>query len=493
MSSLSRRRFLETLASIGVVAKAGVIAPLGCSSAEASPALDELERRLPGRVLRPGSPEYAEYTTPWNLRWTGERPIAQAVVRATSAADVATALKWANETGTPIVARSGGHSYAGYSTTTGVTIDVSSMTNVAYDASTGRATLGGGVRNAHVYAELAKVERTVTHGRCYGVGVAGLVLGGGIGFNMRRIGLTCDQLASTEVVLASGEIVRASATENDDLFWAARGAGGGQFGIHTSFVFDTHPAPDVVAFDRTFKEKLDELVPALFTIAREAPRALGLKITVRVTPGADGKNAVVLNLLGQWVGPRADFDAWFAPLLAIATPDPALGFVREDKYWPAQKDLSDKGEKEFMYERSRYAIEPLDDRAAAKVLESLRAWPGTKVSASWKGFLTGGAVSDVAPDATAFVHRRDWLLTTTDLNWSTEDDPARVLAALEWVDALHEDMRAFTSDETYQNFIDESQTDWPKAYHGANFDRLVGIKRKYDPRNVFRFAQSIPV
>lgn len=176
-----------------------------------------LSRLLPGRVLRPGGVDFDDIATPWNLRWS-DRPRPEGIVRAASAEDVRTAILWARDNGVPLVARSGGHSYAGYSTTDGLIIDVSTMTGIRYDAGSERAFVDAGARNMHVYAALGEVDRTVTHGRCLGVGVAGLVLGGGVGFNMRRIGLTCDQLVETDIVTADGEILKCNATENADLF-----------------------------------------------------------------------------------------------------------------------------------------------------------------------------------------------------------------------------------------------------------------------------------
>lgn len=453
-------------------------------------ALASLERLLPGRVLRPGAEGYARFTSPWNLRWTGRRPIAQAVVRAGSAADVATVVRWANDTGIPIVPRSGGHSYVGYSSTTGVLIDVSSMTDVAYDAASGRARVAGGARNRNVYESLSTVSRTLTHGRCYDVGVAGLVTGGGIGFNMRRLGLTCDRLVETEMVLANGELVRANARENAELFWAVRGAGGGQFGVHTSFTFETAEAPDLFVFDITFVDGLEALLPALLEREKDAPRELGLKHTLRAKRLASGVQ-IELNLLGQWAGPRADLDAWLAPLRAISTPDPARDRIEPMRYWDGQAVLSDLDAPEYGYERSRYAHRAFSAAALSEVFARLRALPAA--TASWKGFLTGGAIADVSRTATAFVHRTDWLLTTIDLTWRAEDAPDAVLSALEWVDGFHSAMAPHTSGESYQNFIDESQTDWQTAYHGENFDRLRAVKRSVDPRDVFRFAQSVPV
>lgn len=487
---VSRRDFLRGLAALSSLSVYGPLAALPACEDENPRSLGVLQQLLPGKVLVPGDPAFAQFTTPWNLRWAGVRPVASVVARAESTDDVQLALRWARGSGTPVVARSGGHSYTGYSTTTGLVIDVSQMTSVSFDPSTGIATVGGGARNRNVYSELEKVGHTVTHGRCYGVGVAGLVLGGGIGFNMRRIGVTSDQLIGTDVVLADGSLVRADANNNPELFWACRGAGGGQFGIHTSFTFQTHVAPDVIVFDLSFTEPTEALLQAIVDAAIDAPRELGLKITVRATRSGDS-NTLVINLLGQYAGALSDFEAWLAPIEAVKTPDPARNKRLALPYWTAQQHLSEEGPAEFMYERSRFIRDPLGAAAIGEIFARLRAWPGTKAAASWKGFLTGGAIRDVAADATAYVHRSDWLLSTVDLNWTHDDSEATALAALEWVDETHEGLARFGTSETYQNFIDDSQLDWPTAYHGANLQRLIAAKATYDPKNVFDFPQSL--
>jgi FAD/FMN-containing dehydrogenase len=273
---------------------------------------------------------------------------------------------------------------------------------------------------------------------------------------------------------------------------AARGAGGGQFGIHTSFVFRTAPAVDLIVFDRTYRTQIEQVLTKLLELAHDAPRELGLKLNLRATRDGSGGGDLVVNILGQWAGPKDALVAWLAPLDAIATPDPALGYLREVAYWDGQALLSDEGKPELSYERSRYALARLGVDAVTAIVGHLREWPGTSGSLTWKGFLTGGAVVDVSPEATAFVHRRDWLLTTIDLNWTPSEDSDRVFSSLEWLDRFHDAMAPFTSRESYQNFIDAGQTDWPRAYHGTNLERLVGIKKQYDPTNVFTFAQGIP-
>lgn len=312
---------------------------------------------------------------------------------------------------------------------------------------------------------------------------------------MRRLGVTCDHLLSTDIVLADGRKLTCSATENEDLFWAVRGGGGGNFGIHTAFVLDTHPADNVTCFDITFVKGVEEGFRAMLAQARTAPRALGLKIYLRATR-ENGANVIVLQLLGQWAGPSAELDAWLAPIRAVASADPKRDRVETLPYWDAQAILSDEGLPQYAYERSRYVTDDLPESAIALIVERLKAWPGVGSSATWMSYLTGGAISDVAADATAFVHRGDWLLSTFNAIWAATDaaqDPDGVLAGLEWLDASHDALSAYTSAESYQNFVDPSQTDWKEAYYGGNLARLVDVKKKYDPTNTFHFEQSIPL
>ncbi|HLO21913.1 MAG TPA: BBE domain-containing protein, partial [Methyloceanibacter sp.] len=203
-----------------------------------------------------------------------------------------------------------------------------------------------------------------------------------------------------------------------------------------------------------------------------------------------GKEAK-LHLLGQVVGAKEELVSLLAPLYRIATPSHEA--ISTLPYWESQAFLSEEGEPEYTHERSRYVYKPMPPEASATILDHLRRWPGTGEDADWKMFLAGGAVARVAPEATAFVHRKALMLTSIDLEWS-EDDSAETIAANQaWLDAFHEAMRPFASGESYQNFSDEAETGYLRAYYGANLERLVEIKRKYDPTNLFSFAQSIPI
>jgi FAD/FMN-containing dehydrogenase len=488
--ALNRRTFLK--ASTGLVAGLGLTqlprrAGAGPSEGTAAVAGDrwqQLAGSIQGAVLLPDDPDYARVAQPWNLRYASILPAG--IARCTSTEDVRVCLLWAQENGIPLVTRSGGHSYAGFSTTTGLMIDVSLMSRVAYDAGTGIARLGGGARNADVYADLRAASRSITHGRCYEVGVAGLTLGGGIGFNQRLHGLTCDQLVETEIVTASGDVLRCNEWENTDLLWACRGGGGGNFGINTLLTFQTFPVDEITVFQITWDADPDTLLPTALDLLPATTERLGCKLSVH----ARGESLLV-ELLGQIAGTPAELSGLLAPLYRVAPPSDET--VRTVAYWDGQDVLSEVGTPEYVHERSRYVYRPIPEGGSRTILDFLRRWPGTDAGASWKAFLAGGATAALAADATAFVHRTALMVSSIELEWTADDSVGAVARNQAWLAEFHEAMRPFTSDESYQNFIDESQTDFLNAYYGANLERLVRIKRQYDPYNVFRYAQSIPL
>jgi hypothetical protein len=432
----------------------------------------------------PGDPSFAGIAQPWNLRFAEILP--SAIARCLSSADVATCLLWAQANQVPVVARSGGHSYAGYSTTTGLMIDVSPISQVQYDAGSGLAQVGGGARNKDVYASLRPAGTAVTHGRCGAVGVAGLVLGGGIGFNMRHQGLTCDQLVETEMVTVSGQTLRCSDRENSDLFWACKGGGGGNFGINTSFTFQTFPIDMLTVYSITWNANLDSLLPAMLDLLPTTTDRLGCKLSV-INDGS----GLSLNLLGQLHGSEGELRSILAPIYLLATPIQET--VQNTPYWDGQDFLSDEGLPQYSHERSRYIYEPVPAGGSRAILDFLRRWPGTAGSAIWKIFLTGDAVSSVAPDATAFIHREAIMISSIELDWNAADTVKTVERNEAWLAEFHEAMRPFTSDECYQNFIDEAQNDYLQAYYGLNLDRLIRVKRQYDPTNILNYQEGIPL
>jgi FAD/FMN-containing dehydrogenase len=488
--SLSRRQFLRAGTGAALGFSLGVPSLLslpGCATRPASGVApwNELAARLQGALLRPGSPEFAARARPWALQYASVLP--QGIAQCAGEDDVRACLRWAQAYGVPLVARSGGHSYAGFSTTTGLMVDVSAMNRVEIDADTGIARVQGGARNRHVYAACRPYNRAVTHGRCRDVGVAGLVLGGGIGFNMRAHGLTCDGLQGTRIVLADGTALTCSERENSDLFWACRGAGGGNFGIHTAFTFRTFPVGTYTVFEIAWNDRFAEVFAALQAMALSAPKALGMKLSVVAKAG---QSDLSLSILGQWAGPASEWQALLAPVIARFPPAKSRG--GEMPYWDAQEFLSEDGAPEYSHERSRFAHGALSGEAIDTILANLREWPGTHVAGTWKFFLMGGAIDDIAPTATAFVHRGVSMISSIELEWTPEDAPEVLAKNQAWLSRFHDRMERYTSSHCYQNFIDPSQRDFLHAYYGENLPRLREVKRKYDPSDLFRYPQSIP-
>ena len=198
-----------------------------------------LAGQLDGDVLRPGDHNYPKAALPNNLRYACIMP--RGIARCRTPEDVAAAISWCRDYDMPFAVRAGGHSYAGYSTTYGLLLDVSPIRQISFDKRTGLVTIGGGARNADIYAALRANKVAITHGRCPTVGAAAFLLGGGIGFNMRRNGLACDHMVGTALVTADGQLRLADAKTNPSLFWASRGGGGGNFGVSTSFTLQTFP------------------------------------------------------------------------------------------------------------------------------------------------------------------------------------------------------------------------------------------------------------
>jgi FAD/FMN-containing dehydrogenase len=241
--TLDRRDFL----SRGAAGALALGLPLGPPAAPTltKTAARALRSAVRGRVFFPRTPAYSAERVVYNTRYNGARP--DAVVRVESTADVAAVVRWANRFDVPVVARSGGHSYAGYSTTNnGVVVDLSRLRGVS--VSNGRARVGAGAQLIDVQRRLTRRGLSVPSGSCPSVGISGLTLGGGHELAGRRFGLTADNLRAATIVTADGRVRHVDANTDEDLFWACRGGGGGNFGIVTSFTLQTHRAPGAAWF-----------------------------------------------------------------------------------------------------------------------------------------------------------------------------------------------------------------------------------------------------
>lgn len=481
----SRRGFLVGAAAFAAAGGVTTFPFQGFARGPSEIAWRGLADQLRGRLLRPGDAGFRVAALPFNLRYVDIIPTGIAICR--DAEDVSATILWARENDVPLVARSGGHSYAGYSTTTGLMISLADLDDVSFDVSTDIVAIGGGVRNDGIYTALEEADATLTHGRCPTVGAAGFLLGGGIGFNMRLFGIASDHLVSTDLVTAEGAIVSASATENADLFWACRGGGGGNFGINTGFRVRTFPAEPRTYFWLHWPDASERLLATLIAALDAAPPSLGSRLSLDTDPERPG---VSLKLIGQIAGSRAEAEAILDPALRLATP--GHNQILTVSYWAAESVLLDTDGPFYFHERSRFVTDPLGEDFAGAAMDGMRRWPGTRGSGDLVLFQTGGRINEMAPDATAFVHRDSRWLAVVSASWS-EDDPADVVdRARAWQDGFYADLGRFARGGAYQNFTDPALEDWAEAYYGANLPRLRRIKRAVDPDNVFRFAQSIP-
>lgn len=487
----SRRSFIKSGTILGVGLTVGLQWLSGCkrNDEDLIGIWEELRRELDGELLMPDFPNYKHTAAPWALKYI-RNPLPRAIAKCIHPKDVRTCILWAKNHGIPIVARSGGHSYAGYSTTTGLMIDMSEIKSVSYDATTQLAVVGGGAKNEHIFHSLSDKNVAITHGRCFKVGVAGLTLGGGIGFDMRKNGYTCDKLVETEVVLANGDILVCNDTLNPDLFWACRGAGGGNFGIHTSFTFKTFPVGSITIFELRWDSNIEKLFASLQQIIKSAPDTFGLKANINAV--RQGNSTVLsLALLGQLAGSESELYAILSPLFSIRQPDSKSIQVMD--YWPGQELISEEGVPEYSHERSRFIAGYLGKDAFDKIIENLNKWPGNSKGAKWKFFLLGGAIDSRSPQDMAMVHRGYTMLSSAEIEYTSIDDAQTLAANEQWLDNFHNEMEPFTSSYCYQNFIDHDQRNYLNAYYGNNLARLMEVKRTYDPGNMFSYPQSIPL
>jgi FAD/FMN-containing dehydrogenase len=452
-------------------------------------AVEQLRKGFAGPLLRPSDERYEEARSIWN-RAIHRRPAL--IASCTGTADVLAVLRFARDRGLEISVRGGGHAVAGHALCDGgVLIDLSPMTSVRVDPESRRARAAGGALWSHVDRETQALGLAVTGGIVTHTGIGGLTLGGGIGHLMRKLGLTIDNLLSCDVVTADGRLVVASADAHEELFWGLRG-GGGNFGIVTSFEYEVHPVgPTVLAGMLLYPLDAAAGVLAYFRdYVAQAPDEVGILGNLRlapplpvVPPELHGKPIVAMIVC--YAGAVEDGEKEFEALRRFATP--ALDTIAPKPYLAHQAML----DAAFPHGRGYYwkscSLPPLTDgmidvliRQAEKITSRFSAMPL---------FTLGGAVARVSEDATAFPNR----IAQHNLNivgaWEmTDPDPERHIA---WVRQTWEAMRPFSTG-AYVNFMSDEPADRLRAVYGPDkYERLVALKHRYDPENVFRHNQNI--
>jgi FAD/FMN-containing dehydrogenase len=411
-----------------------------------------------------------------------------AVVRAANARDVAEAVNFARDREFPLAVRSGGHSLAHLSVVDGaVVVDLSRMKKVSIDPKARIARVQSGATSGDLAGPANAHGLALSTGDTHSVGMGGLTTGGGIGFMARKYGLAIDNLVSAEVVTANGEIVTTSESEHSDLFWAIRG-GGGNFGIVTEFTYRLAPVDKIlgglIAIPAT-----RETLRGYLEFSTSAPEELTTIANVVFAPPLpfvpeEHVGKLVIAILVTWTGSIEEGERALAPLRALATP--IVDLVSPMPYPEIYKFTAHQALPHSASIRSMFANE-LSDETLDAVFDAMANASSPMAIVQFRGM--GGAVSRVAPDATAFAHRtQDYFVAIINL-WLDPSEDASVHEA--WTASLWNAIRP-EADGVYVNFLeDEGQDRVRDAYPPAAYERLSEIKKQYDPHNLFRFNQNI--
>jgi FAD/FMN-containing dehydrogenase len=495
---IDRRAFLARSAG-GALAVALPQLPLAEPSAPVLPkrAARALRAAVRGPVLFPGTPGYRGARLVYNLRYDGRKP--DAVAQPLDTRDVQAIVKWAGRFDVPIVPKSGGHSYAGYSTTSnGVVVDLSRLRRIRVSPGSKRASVGGGVQLIDLYAALSAHGLTVPAGSCPSVGVGGHALGGGMGLAGRKFGLASDNIRGLTIVTADGRARQIDSGTNADLLWACRGGGGGNFGIVTSFTFKVHRARSAAWFNITWP--WSHASAALDAWQRLVPHAPdGLTAIFHLTTGG---SSPIASVSGQYFGSTAALRRLIAPLtrvggnLSIGSSSymslmlrwaGCLGDPVAECHTRGTRPGGDLPRASFQA-KSDYVDRPLSARARATAIDWIERRQRTPSNGSGALLLDsyGGAINRVKPDATAFVHRGQLFCIQYLAYYGNS------AATAAWLRGVHRAMSPYVSGEAYQNYIDPGLRSWQREYYGANLGELREVKKKYDPDFMFRFRQAIP-
>ncbi|WP_328322475.1 FAD-binding oxidoreductase [Streptomyces sp. NBC_00388] len=505
---INRRSFLG--AGAGVAAVSG-LSLTASGVARARPRTDgkweALRRGIGGDVVLPGDADYVRAKQLAAAQFDHLRP--QAVVYCQSPRDVRTAMAFAQDHDIASAVRSGGHSFVGWSGSEGVVIDLSRLNGVRASANTVR--LGPGAQAVDVLGALTPHGMGVPAGFCPTVCPGGFVTGGGMGWQFRKYGPTSDRLVSAQVVLADGRTVTASEHQHQDLLWALRGGGGGNFGVVTDFELAPTHEPHVVTFDLTWPwEQAERVLSGWQQWAAHTPANLAPRAGVLLKDAAPGAVPVVM-VSGAHFGEQSELETLLAELTSLAGSSPATSVVQDRPYDKAMMRLFGcEGDSldqchvsganpeallprtAWVKHRSRMFAEEIPGSGIAGMLQAFDA-NRRAGQYRWLGFLSlGKNANDVAADATAYVHRDAELFAVFTAGLNTPAPAADELApALAWSDSAFGSMDRYSNGRTYVNYPDQGLADWETAYYGSNLARLKAVKRRYDPHGFFRFPHAV--
>jgi FAD/FMN-containing dehydrogenase len=451
--------------------------------------LAELSTTFRGELLREGDEGYEEARQIWN-GMIDRRP--GVIARCTGAADVMQAVNYARENNRIVAVRGGGHNIAGNAVCDGgIMIDLSPMKAVQVDPEARRAWVQPGATLGDFDHETQAFGLATPLGINSTTGVAGLTLGGGFGWLTRKYGLTIDNLVSAEVVTADGQCVRASADQNPDLFWGIRG-GGGNFGIVTTFEFQLYPVgPEVLSGLIVYPfDQAKQVLTKYRDFAATMPDDLNVWMVMRQAPPlpflpeeVHGKE--IIGLAVFYAGDPAEGEKLIEPLRSFGTPYGEHVGAQPYAAWQQAFDpLLTPGARNYW---KSHNFEELSDGLIDSVVEYGGKLPSPQCEIFFGAM--GGQANRIAPDATAYAHRDAEFVMNVHGRWDREADDERCIA---WAREFFTESAPYATGGVYVNFMTEEESGRVGAAYGPNYDRLVELKTKFDPTNLFRLNQNIP-
>ncbi|HEX3784191.1 MAG TPA: FAD-binding protein [Pseudonocardiaceae bacterium] len=508
---VDRRTFLRAgIGAVGLAALGASLSPASNAATEQTSAArwQQLRRALHGDLVLPGD---TDYTTAKQLDYGYFDSISPAAIAyAENIGDIRTCLWFAQDNDITVALRSGGHSPAGYSTTTGLVLDVSRFNAIDIGRST--VHIGPGVQGVDLLATLSSHGLSAVTGNCPTVCAGGYLQGGGIGPQVRKFGVAADRLRSADVVLADGRFVHCSATEEPDLFWALRGGGGGNFGVVTRYEIEPTNVTTIVTFSLMWPwAAAADVIAAHQPWAQQAPDDLIANLTV-INENAAGGAAPTIMISGDWFGADADgLTPLLDELVSAVGSAPTSRVTNPTSYDQAmmqQFNCATKTVQEchrtgsnpeallprnsYMLQRGRLLNSPLDSTAINELLTAFEASPNTGQLRLMSWGALGGQVNRVPRTATAYVHRTaQHYFTFAAGLFSFTPTPDQQTALDSWTDQGFAVAVRYGDGEDQVNFMDSRLTDWRSAYYAENYGRLLRVKRHYDPQHFFRFRQGI--
>lgn len=490
---MDRRTFLAKTGSLTArLLAAGYLLPsarlLEIAAAQSGYPYQALAARVSvahGTLLVPSHPQYGAFNKTFNLR-TALSPAIRLLCKSETA--VAEAIAWARAHQVPFAVRGGGHSYEGLSNSRGLVIDMRLMNAITLDPARRTVTVGAGAALGEVYKKLAAHGLAIPAGSCPTVGVAGHTLGGGYGLLARNFGLACDNLLSVELIDANGQLLRASAAENSDLFWALRGGGTGSFGVVTKFEFQAHPVRNVSIFGLKWLVPTPAEAARLLSAWQSWIATVPKSTTVILTAAKDPKTGqLLIRCAGQSLAPLATLANTIAPLQKVGAPVlykwQHVPFLNAVAYFAGGSEAYPEN---YLKAKSSYVKSPIPEPALRELMQEILVNP---VFVAFDAY--GGAIDDKRADETAFPHRAGNLCSIQYA--AVWFDAKLTTARMAQVQKLHSVIAPHVSASAYANYCDLEIPNWAEAYWGENLPRLKEVKRKYDPENVFRHAQSVPL